>query len=112
MATLHKIEDRCGAVELRVRLYQQRDGSERIERKAQGVDGGLVNELRQQALDLGQAGDRIIRELLRDVRGRMAFWEEMAREWSVSKGTTYRPDRLRMRYRRLKKEKACGYVPG
>lgn len=71
MATLHKIEDRCGAVELRVRLYQQRD-----------------------------------------VRGRMAFWEEMAREWSVSKGTTYRPDRLRMRYRRLKKEKACGYVPG
>jgi hypothetical protein len=38
-------------------------------------------------------------------RGTMAWWEDRARELSVSKGTTIKPDKLRMRYWRLKKEK-------
>jgi hypothetical protein len=38
-------------------------------------------------------------------RGKMAFWEDIARELSVSKGTPYKPDKLRIQYWRLNKQK-------
>jgi hypothetical protein len=38
-------------------------------------------------------------------RGKMRFWEAIAREFSARRGVVYKPDRLRMRYHRLKEER-------